>query len=129
MPKLEYFVVADSVSIDQSTNEVSVFNIWEEINTDDLPTIVPRGAAITLWNAEPGDAGRDFQSMLVIRLPDGAVLQSPANFTMSTPRHRVTQRFVALPVTTEGEIVFSVMLNGELKATHTVSVRRVGSAD
>lgn len=126
MPKLECFLVAESVSIDQTTNEASVFNILEHFRIPEFPTVLPKCAAFSLWRKEPGDEDRDWQALLEITLPDGSTPQFSLNFRFTaSPRHRLTQRFLGLPLRREGELRFELRLNGEHVAEHLVTVERV----
>ena len=122
MPRLEYFLVASSVSIDQSTNRVSVFEIIEEIRGPTFPLRIPSCAAITLWCAEDGDQDTDFQAMLRVYMPDGRTNEFATNFRLAMPRHRITQRFQGLTISGPGELRFEMLLNGEHKADHLVTV-------
>jgi hypothetical protein len=73
MPQLEYFLIAESISVDQSTNRVSLFNVLEEIQCAPLPagtpaipgrTGIPQLVAVSSWNLSPEDQGREFQVSL-----------------------------------------------------------------
>ncbi len=86
MPKLEYFLVAEGVSIDQLTNTASVFNVIDEVHAP-VPCTVPRLIAISSWNAEEGDVGKDFQVAIVLATPQGASKEYTGNFTWKGRRH------------------------------------------
>ena len=124
MAHLEYFLVAESVIVDQATNVVSLVNVLEELTAPAFPIMVAKCAAVSAWNEDPGDVGRDLQVTLRIRSPGSeSSIDFHSNFTMRTSRHRVLQRIAGLPVLAAGELQFEVLLNGEHKAFHTVSVR------
>jgi len=40
MPQLEYFLVAESTSVDQHTNRVSIFNVAETANVENFPALI-----------------------------------------------------------------------------------------
>lgn len=46
MARLEYFLVAESCSLDQVTNHVSMFDIIEEVHAALFPVVIPRVAAV-----------------------------------------------------------------------------------
>lgn len=131
MPRLEFFVVAESVVVDQVTNEASVFNIYEEIRSEGFPLLIHKCAAISLWLSEPGDEDKDCQAVLRIILPGEEAKDFPTNFkfTAETRRHRVTQRIYGLPVSREGDLRFELLLNGRHAAEHLVTIRKVASVD
>ena len=75
MPRLEYFLVAESISVDRETNQLSVFNVLDDLELS-LPTQIPQLVALSSWNIEPHERDQDLQVMLRILLPkaDGTVL-------------------------------------------------------
>lgn len=124
MARLEFFVVAEDVSIDQSTNQVSVFSILEEVKMPGFPGRVNKCIAFALWRREPGDEERDFQMTLRVTLPTGQDYRLETNFRMSRPRHRILNRLSSLPLPGEGELRFEVLLNGVHAAEHVVTVEQ-----
>lgn len=130
MPHLEFFIVAQEISIDQSTNQASVFSILEEIQTANFPTILQKIAALSTWRAEAGDRERDWQVILRVIQPNGEHSDFTSNFRFTgSSRHRVVQRFIGLPINMEGDLRFELLLNGEHVAEHIVFVQRVASTD
>lgn len=126
MPRLEYFVVSERVSVDQTTNEVSVFSIFEEIATPGFPTILPNVAAVTLLLAEEQeDLDADHQLCVRIKLPNAEQKDFRTNFKMQQNRHRLIQRFVGVVIPGPGRIEFEVSLDGDHKASHFVDVKQV----
>ena len=70
-PRLEYFLVADSVSVDQFTNTVSVFHVIEQIRSAIFPVPIPRFACVSSLNIEEDDFGKDYQLTVRIKNPSG----------------------------------------------------------
>ena len=129
MARLEFFVVAEDVSVDQTTNQASVFSILEEIRTTDFPTVIPKCVALALWRQEAGDEDRDFQMALRVRLPNGEEHTQETNFRMTRTRHRIINRIQGLPLPGEGQLRFEVLLNGVHAAEHIVTVEQVRPID
>jgi hypothetical protein len=122
MASLEYFLVAEDVSIDQVTNQLSLFNVFEGFRTPRFPLIVPKCAAVSLWRKEPADEGRDFQCVLRVTLPDGQNHQSESNFRMTNERQRIVTRLQGVPISMAGELRFELLLNGQHAASHLVII-------
>lgn len=122
MARLEFFVVSNSVAIDQTTNSASVFEILEATMTPGFPLIIPRCVAMSLWRREAGDEGLDFQLLLRVTTPDGEIHELPSNFRMSEARHRMMQRIQGLTLRAAGELRFEVILNGKHAADHIVDI-------
>jgi len=126
MPELKYFLVSESLSEDQTTDHVSLFNILEEL-TVQLPMLMGRLVATSSWSIPPEERGRDFQVTLRIRRPSGEVLKEAGdiaiNFTAEESRERTHHDIRNLPIGEPGDWTFELLLNGEQKATHVVAVR------
>jgi hypothetical protein len=134
MPKLEYFLVSESISVDRDQNSVSVFNIIEEITVAKTgPSVIPNLVALSSWIFDTKDVGQDFQVTLKVVLP-GAVSpektkEFPINFTAPKIRQRIYHRISGLPLHEAGDVVFELLLNGEHKASHTLTVRQSEESD
>lgn len=123
MPHLEYFLVAESVSVDQVTNRVSIFNVVEEVTIPNFPCKLPNLVAVAMWEAKEGDADRDFQAGIVFSLPGGEKLDEfGQNFRIPGRRIRTMAYFQGLPVKEPGTIRVDLSLNGDPKASHTIDV-------
>lgn len=122
MPHLELFLVAEDVAIDQQTNRISVFNVLDTIDIPRAPVTIPKCCALAIWSKDDGDDDRDFQSTVTITLADGRTHRQETNFRMTTPRHRIVNRIVGLPVLAAGEIRFELLLNGAHVAWHELRV-------
>lgn len=130
MARLEFFVVSESSAADQVTNQLSLFNVLEEIRTERFPFAIQSCVAVSLWRREPDDADRDWQVILRIRTPGDEPRDFTSNFTFAQSlRHRVTQRFLGLPVQREGDLVFELLINGQHAAEHVVTVMRAEAVD
>jgi len=125
MPSLEYFLVCESVSTDQETNRVSLFNILEDLQLggqSNSAAVVAQFVAVSCFNRETGDESQDFQAMLRIHAPNGEMTEFPLNFRMERPRQRLTMRFFGLPPLEPGSLRFELLLNGQHVAWHTVNI-------
>lgn len=125
MPKLEYFLVCESVSIDKDTNRVSLFHVVEEfrpVQATENALVVTQLVAVCCWYEESGDAERDFQAVLRLRTPDGKERDFPMNFQMKSRRQRLLFQLQGVPPLSAGELTFEVWLNGKREAGHIVTV-------
>jgi len=122
MAALEFFLVAESVAVDQTTGQISVFNIIEDVRALVLPGMIPQATAICAWNMAPEDVGQDFQVIFRVTPPGEAPRDHATNFTGASPRQRMITRLIQLLVTAPGALVFEVLLNGQHQASHTVTV-------
>lgn len=125
MPKLEYFLVSESVSVDQLTNRTSLFNILEEVKANKFPAVIPQVVVTSAWNREIGDEDIDYQVKVRISLPGEEEPKNfPMNFKIESDRHRLFQGFEHLQIQQPGELKFEVFINDKYTASHTVSIQK-----
>lgn len=123
MADLEFFVLAESVSLDQLRNSLSIFHVVEEVKAAALPAAMPSLTAVSVWLLAREEKGADFQVTLVIRRPDGTESSRyPHNFTAAARRQRMVTTLQGLFFDVPGDWTFEVLLNGERAARHRVSV-------
>lgn len=126
MLKLEFFLAAESFAVDKDSNQLSVFEVVEEIAAQSFPAHLLKAAAIACWNIPAEDRDKDYQAMLSLSLPNGQVDadfgNSRVNFQPTGRRHRVSWRIVGLSFDEPGEYVLRLALNGEHQAEHTIFV-------
>ena len=128
MLQLEYFLVCESIAIDQDRNLASAFNILEDISCP-IPCQIPQMVALSTWRLQPEDQGRDFQvgfELILPRVKEGQEEKKAftLNFTAKGIRHRTYFRFNGIPVDRAGDIIFNLTLNGAHIATHVLTVRQ-----
>jgi hypothetical protein len=128
MPKLEYFLVCESILTDLDRNLTSAVSILDDISCP-IPGHLPQVVALCTWRLDPDDQGRDFQVGFEIIWPESQGSQKDnkkytLNFTAKGCRQRAYFRFHDIPVEQAGDIVFNLMLNGDHIATHVITVRQ-----
>ena len=79
MARVGYFVVCEGVSVDQLSNNITLFNIFESCS----PGQLPKAVAISSWHREEGDEDRDFQASLRIISGERRIGDFPQNFRMT----------------------------------------------
>jgi hypothetical protein len=121
MPNLKLLVVSESVSIDASTNQLSIFSVLEQISGPAAPFVVPALVVTAVWDPDAGDELRDWQMTTRVRTALGTQHEIPTNFRFGPGRrHRVMQRAMGLPIDAAGAVTFEVLLNGELRGTYVI---------
>jgi hypothetical protein len=122
MADLEYFLVAESISVDQTTNRISFFNVVEQIKVQTFPAVVPQLVAVAAWNAEASDDKKDFQATTRVEHPNGHSEDFQHNFRMPGKRSRVVMTFRGMKLESPGKLLLKLSLNGEHQATHSIDV-------
>jgi hypothetical protein len=124
MAELEFFLLAQSVAVDRGTNTLSLFHVIEELSAAGLPIVLPQLTAVSVWLLTQGEQGSDFQVSLRATKPDGAESRRfDHNFTATRHRQRMMMQLEGFPFDATGEWVFELLLNGEHKARHRVTIQ------
>lgn len=129
---LEYFVVAENVVVDSTTNKTSIINVLEEFTIQTplparglpLLAIMPQCSAVMLWRIEPGDDAHDWQATVRITQPDGSKNEFSMNFRVEpgSRRQRAVMNFIGIGAQGAGDLTFEALLNGQHQAVHVVTV-------
>ena len=123
MPSLEYFLVADSVSVDQFTNTVSVFHVIEQIRAPKFPVHIPRFACVSSLNIEEEGFGKDYQLTVNIKNPSGKYGEpNRINFTAEKRRQRFIAHLVNFKIDGPGQLLFELLLNEDRIVSHTIDI-------
>ena len=124
MPKLEYFIVSESISVDQQTNRASLFNILEEVRKNKFPSAISQAIVTSAWNYEIGDEDVDYQVKIRIYSPgEEEPKDIPVNVSIEY-RHRLFLKLENLQIKQPGELKFEVFINDKYIASHTVLIQK-----
>jgi hypothetical protein len=89
--RCELFAVAESASIDITTNRLSIFHIWDEITTPSLPTMMPSLAIVMMLTREENEPN-DVDLQVSVSRNGQTLAQIPATVSFQT---MLKARFVA----------------------------------
>lgn len=128
MPRLEYFLVAESISIDQYSNQVSIFNVLEELRLPRFPSVLPKMIAVSMWLTDATDAERDFQINVRITPPNSEPQDHEQNVKMDGQRVRVMAQWHGFKLPGPGEMLVELFLNNDPIATHRVDLLQANQA-
>lgn len=127
MARLEFFVVAESLSVDQLTNRVSIFNILERIQAPTFPLVLPQLMAVSLWEEDELDKEKQYQVAIRITLGDTELEHIKQNLSFPRRRLRTIAQIQNLAIPGPGRLEIELFLNGEHKAWHYVDVNEASS--
>jgi hypothetical protein len=125
MPRLEYFLVAEATSIDRETNNISIFNVLNDVRFESLPVIIPKGVAISCWIASEQEIAEKSQLQAVLRIhaPGDEPRVYRGNFTCDVRVQHILFEIVGMKIGAAGELRFDLDLNERNVASHTVFLR------
>jgi len=126
MPELEYFLAAESHSVDRDTESISIFNVFTEIKAEQgLPFNIPHVRLISCWVSSEEEIARkgDNQASIVLRLP-GEDPKGPFhfNFKADTRFQHLILGYHDLEIKSPGMVEFDLLLNGSHKAKHRICI-------
>lgn len=121
--------VSEGISIDQTTNTVSLFAIYDEITPEQLPAIVPRIQAFYLLKRSEDDSNEPAGELHVLinnrKVGGGPV---PINF-LDRMRLRSVVTLSGLPLPEFGLLTFVLIVDGKELSRIEVSIlqpRKIG---
>jgi hypothetical protein len=127
MPKLEYFLVCESVSVDRTTNAVSLFNIFEDVQL--IPAGIPAPritnmVAVCCWLKEEGDdPSTSHTATLRIHRCGAEPQDMTLDFTLGDHRrYRHFFRFQGPFPSQPGEMRIELLLEDQHKADHIINI-------
>ena len=122
MPRLEYFLVANSLANDGGTNRLSVFDILDQIWPQKFPAILPNAALISQWNFGEEEKDLDFQFSVKVTPPKFPTHTVTHNVTAQKRKHRVITAISGVPLVEAGRIMFELFCNGQMAGTFETEV-------
>jgi hypothetical protein len=125
VPHIEYFVVSESISVDQDRNTVSLFHIIEEYIFSKFPGRIPRLVISALWDIGDDEHDQEFKGFIRLSPPSpGESRDCPFSFRTEhpVPRQRVFLEMKNLEVPGAGEYQFEVFLDEHHYASHKILI-------
>lgn len=125
MPRLEYFVVSESVSIDKNRNTVSIFHVMNKIGLSPLPGAIPMLSAISGWEFSETELKdkAEFQVKFEFRTPGSTepkIFRS--NLNSSVRFKNVHLEIQEVPIEQAGDLKVTLYLDDVSQATHTIQI-------
>src|SRR5438067_2048409 len=123
MASLEYFLVVESVSIDQATNRVSLFHVLEELGAKAFPAFVPQMVAVSSWNVPQEEWAQAIPVSLRVFAPGALEPTHEHSLTLEpgdTARRRSLFGILGFLFDQPGDWRFELLLNGTPCAHHLI---------
>jgi hypothetical protein len=122
MPSLEYFLVAESSSLDRDTNAISIFNVYNERRKLSFPHEIERIVLVTCWYSTPDEiaARRDMQAEIVMRIPRAEPESFTVNFTCDVEFQHVLFEMVDVGIPGPCLLEIELKVNGQHQAWHRI---------
>jgi hypothetical protein len=124
MPTLEYFLIAESCSVDAERNSLSIFHVMNDVRVDQFPAFIPELVVVSAWVHNPEELERRTESQIRIefRMPGQPPVSFRGNLTAEARFQNVNLTFREVPIPAAGDTIVDVLLNEVHQATHTIAV-------
>ena len=125
MPELEYFLVAESCSVDAERHSLSIFHVMNDVRLDQLPGNISELVVISAWIHSPDELEHRAESQIRLQFEipgmDG-IHEFRGNLNAETRFQNFNFNFREVPAPAAGDFVIKLFLNDKHKATHIVAV-------
>lgn len=123
MIKSKLLLCAEGVVVDKRSNNVSAFNILEQLNFNSLPVAFPRMVILSLLERDEGDADK-WDGEIRISLAGSDILnQSLKHDFRGLPRSRYMLTVGGLPITQPGTMEIGLYEKGKKMTSYTIQVQ------
>ena len=120
--RAKILICAENIIIDQTTNNVSIINLFEQINPPALPIILPRMTILSIVEREESDSE---VIPFVIRISSGnqVVFEQTNEYNFQNlQRSRNILLFGGMPITQPGILLFEILVNNSVFQTYKIIV-------
>src|SRR5690348_4396160 len=112
--KFDFFFCAEGASIDQTTNNLSVFNLIEEVNAPNFPVLIQNLCLVFMARRKKGEAAKQ---TIIIRLAfkgqNTPPFDNPFPVDFNTfYRTRGVLRMQGMTIQQPSDLVVSILVNG-----------------
>lgn len=123
---VQFLLCAQSISVDQQTSRLSVFNVLEQINVPAFPIFIPELSLVALVRKEDGDDAEENECSLTISKGEKELTLAHAVFHFSTwPLARLIFNFSGLGIDSPGDIDFNLVLPKGIGYKLTIPVTHI----
>ena len=123
--KSVYMLCADGIVIDRRTNNVSLFNVMEELNSVGFPLLINKLYAICLMNREAHDEDTT-EARFEFKLDNKVLLKANTNINFQQKhRTRVVLEVSGLILPVPGTLKVSLLREGEVIAFNEIEINKI----
>ncbi len=126
MIKSKFLIVSKDISLDAFTKTLSLFTLVENLNTEQVPFIIPKLMATTF--IERTDLSKEEHPMIKIILKNNTTIlqekEQEVDFKWKLGHKRING-FNNIKIEEFGELIFSLEYNGEEINRWTITINQV----
>jgi hypothetical protein len=126
MPKLEYFLIARSISLDAERNSLSIFHVMNDCLVPEIPGTIAELVLVSAWmfSSDELQQKRECQLRMEFRLPGSEdPIAFRGNMEASVRFQSFNLSFADVPIESAGDVVVTIYLDDQPMATHTLEIR------
>lgn len=123
MMVLKLCLVAEGVSVDRQTNELSIYNVLEGIEASGFPLFVQRISFLTVYERDVATDPEVVNGQMQVTLGDNAVMTQAVTINFQgKKRSRIILRFGGLLVPAPGDLRFRFIIPNGPPAEYKIEV-------
>lgn len=118
----KFILCAETVIVDQSTNNLSIVGVFEDITPLSLPIIVPRMTIVSVVEREDGDPA-ETPCHVRVSMGDQILFEQDNSYAFQNkPRLRNIMLFGGMPLSQPGILRFEILVGGAVFQSYEVLV-------
>ncbi|MFC1994954.1 DUF6941 family protein [Chloroflexota bacterium] len=122
MVKVKLLFCAEAAVVDKISNNLSAFNIWEQLNFRSLPVAIPRMVIVSLLEKENGDSD-EWHGEIRIRIAGSEIMNHPIEHNFKgVPRSRNIFTIGGVPITQPGKMDICLCQDGNEIQSYTIDI-------
>ena len=123
--KSVYMLCAEGVVVDRRTNNVSIFNIMEEINSVGFPLLINKLYAVSLINREANDEDTT-EAHFEFKLDDKVLLNANTSINFQNrQKTRAVLEVSGLVIPVPGTLKISLLKDGEVISCNEIVINKI----
>ncbi len=111
MPKLLHSICSELISLDRITNNISIFNVLEDITSKSFPFVFPRFFITSSWQRKSDEKNIEFEARIKFTNPKKELIKNiTSKWQFTKPRHRHIALFLNIKFDIPGTYNFEIYL-------------------
>jgi hypothetical protein len=127
--KANIMLVSEGVSIDQTTNNATIYNILERLSSKSIPIFSPQMYVFTLLEKEDSEEN-NFNCILQIFNNKQKLFQVEVNPNFKRgKRNRTVIRIGGIAIPSPGELIFNFVCNEKILSFYKIEIVKIGESE
>jgi hypothetical protein len=124
MIRIRFCLAAEGIVRDSETNNMSAFNILEQMTPEGFPALLPKISFLSAWERDPEDPA-EYDMEFTTKLDEDVLYRQPITLRFGdSTRHRQTVIVQGLQIPRFGKLIFMLRTpDGSIEASYSIEVK------